>query len=142
MDLLIWSNHYSVSVDVIDEQHKKLMGLCNKLHRLIENKDADSKVQEVLSELVDYTLYHFQTEEELFSKVCYPHAKGHKAHHEKLVKEVSGVVERFNNGDTSIKETLMVFLTDWLKDHILKEDKAFGKFLSDQKKKEKSEEEL
>ena len=71
MDLLIWSNHYSVSVDVIDEQHKKLMGLCNKLHRLIENKDADSKVQEVLSELVDYTLYHFQTEEELFSKVCY-----------------------------------------------------------------------
>ena len=67
MDLLIWGHTYSIGNDLVDNQHKKLMELINTLHR-IESGESDEDINDVLNELVNYTVYHFKSEEELQQK--------------------------------------------------------------------------
>lgn len=128
MSLLIWSHVYSVGVEIVDEQHKVLMGLINEIHDMQMRDDPLSNMNMVLHKLVDYTIYHFQTEQKLFQELGYPEHEEHKGFHDKLIEEVSGFVKLFESGDAAAREKLMLFLTDWLKDHILGEDKKFGKY--------------
>jgi len=65
----------------------------------------------------------------MFQKYDYPAYEQHKSIHEKLIGEVEKNVDNFKCKDESTRENLMIFLTDWLKDHILGDDKKFGQFL-------------
>jgi len=138
MDLLIWGHTYSIGNDLVDNQHKKLMELINTLHR-IESGESDEDINDVLNELVNYTVYHFKSEEELQQKHNYPGYEAHKEIHKQLVSEVSKNLELLRTGDEAIKEKLMIFLTDWLKDHILGEDKKLGLYLQQQKSDEEED---
>lgn len=132
MELLVWTHTYNIGNELVDNQHKKLMHLINTLYDIQSGQKEDSQVQKVFQELVDYTVYHFQSEEELFQKHNYPEYQHHKQIHEQLVQEVAQYASAYEGGDAALKEKLMLFLTDWLKDHILGEDKKFGRFLQEQ----------
>ncbi|MBF0300227.1 MAG: hemerythrin family protein [Oligoflexia bacterium] len=125
MDLIVWSTVYSVSVEIIDEQHQRLMEMVNRLHRAQESNQGDDVTLRILDDLIEYTVYHFKTEEEMFEKSAYPNRERHISHHKALVGEVSKKVNDFKGNKEGIREQIMVFLTDWLKDHILAEDKEF-----------------
>jgi len=56
-----WDEKYSVNVDEIDEQHKKLVDLIKQLHDSLEDGSASETVGEVLNEMAEYTEYHFET---------------------------------------------------------------------------------
>jgi hemerythrin-like metal-binding protein len=131
MDLLIWSHSYSIGNAEVDTQHQKLIDLINKLHSSTEG-GATGDADIVLQELIDYTVYHFQSEEALQKSSGYPDYQAHKKRHEELVTQVSEKVAMYKSGDEAIMEKLMLFLVDWLKDHILGEDKKLGKYLSTQ----------
>jgi hemerythrin len=62
--------------------------------------------------------------------------------HKKLIAEVKNFLEMMNSNEESAKEKLMVFLTDWLKDHILGDDKKFGNYLKTHLATEKQEDDL
>lgn len=132
MELLIWSNTYSVGIDVIDEQHKTLIHLLNELHTIQQQQGGDEQVEAILDELVKYTVYHFSTEEEMFRKYNYPEYEHHKGIHERLIQDVKKNIDDFKGKNESTSENLMIFLTDWLKDHILGNDKKFGLFMKQQ----------
>lgn len=129
MDLLVWSHTYSIENETIDAQHKKLMQLLNDLHNVQSAGGGEGRVGGILNDLVDYTVYHFKAEEELQEKNNFPDLAYHKGVHQKLIQDVQGFLELLKNQDQTAKERLMVFLTNWLKDHILGDDKKFGRFL-------------
>ena len=131
MELLVWSHIYSVGDKTIDDQHRKLMQLLNDLHNVSGNGNEHDGVNTVLDELVNYTVYHFSSEENMFRQHGYPYAQEHEAIHKKLVSDVQHYIGLFKENDTAAREQLMVFLTNWLKDHILGDDKKFGKFLEE-----------
>jgi hemerythrin-like metal-binding protein len=131
-ELLVWSHAYSVGNEVVDDQHRKLIGFINTLYNIGDGPDAASDVEKVLGELIDYTVYHFGTEERLFAQHAYPRAGKHKTIHGALIDDVSAQLKHLAAGERAMREKLLVFLVDWLKDHILGEDKPFGKFLADQ----------
>jgi len=132
LDLLIWSHIYSVGNDEIDQQHQKLMQLINTLYHA-QYSGSSTQVSTILRELVDYTVYHFQAEEKIQQAFQYPEYSRHKQIHIDLIQEVSGYVDQLQKEDETIKERLMVFLSEWLKNHILGEDKKLGKFIRDSK---------
>lgn len=129
MDLIVWSHTYSIDNETVDTQHKKLMQLINDLHNVQSAGGDATRVGAILNELVDYTVYHFKAEEELQAKNNYPDLPQHKVVHQKLIQDVQGFLELLKKQDETAKERLMIFLTNWLKDHILGDDKKFGKFL-------------
>ncbi len=86
-------------------------------------------VDKILSDLAEYTVFHFAYEEDLFKQYDYPDYENHKKIHETLIAKVVGFQNDFNTGKATVTMDLMDFLTSWLKDHILKTDKAYAPFL-------------
>jgi hemerythrin len=54
MDLINWSNDYSVNIKDIDDQHVKLVNLINDLHSAMKLGKGGESLNRVISELVSY----------------------------------------------------------------------------------------
>ena len=78
--------------------------------------------------LVNYTLTHFSSEEKLMTAHGYPEFAHHKAEHAALIKKVQELGKKLQEGQISLTIEMSDFLSDWVKNHILKEDKAYIPF--------------
>ncbi|MCW8962845.1 MAG: bacteriohemerythrin, partial [Gammaproteobacteria bacterium] len=83
-----WKDEYSVGIDSIDQQHRKLLNLINQLQTAVNYSTGESFEQEALDELVDYTKTHFSYEEGLLEKYEYPGYEPHKAQHIEMINKV------------------------------------------------------
>jgi hemerythrin len=120
----------SVGVKVIDDDHKNLLGLANKLWDSIIAQRGKQVLGDILDELVKYTTFHFEREEQLFAYTSYPDAARHKKEHDDLTKQVLAIQKRYKDGAPALTLEVMNFLKDWLYDHILGSDGRFGPYLN------------
>ncbi len=132
MSLIAWNDTLSVGVREIDEQHRKLVQLINGLHDHMVAGDAREIMGKVLERIVQYTAFHFETEEKLMQQHAYTLSPAHVREHKNLVQTALALQSKFANGQTSITMETMTFLRDWLQHHILESDKALGRFLATQ----------
>lgn len=130
MAYMDWDASLETGLSVIDQQHKKLVGLVNELHDAMKGGKGRSVIGETLTALARYTDYHFNTEERAFDSYGYPQAAAHKAQHSALIKRVGELMTEFNAGRLTITIDTLQFLTDWVKTHIRQQDKAYVPFLS------------
>jgi len=128
MPLLEWSDDYSVGVGELDAHHRKLLDLLNKLHDAMLSGKAKSVIGEILRELTDYTVYHFQEEEKLMEKVEYSELEEHKKAHRKFIVSVGEYNILADKGlEAFLSSGISNFLGDWLKTHIGGMDKKYQK---------------
>lgn len=127
-----WTDEISVGIQEIDEQHKQMVDIINRLYDTIIHPTPDeTAVKAIMNDLVQYTAIHFAVEESLFRIFEYGDYENHKKHHEELRQEVMALNERVQNGSEKITVELMGFLRNWLKNHILIEDKRYAPVLID-----------
>ena len=132
MPLMTWNNSFSVGIDEMDIQHKKLFNLTNKLFEAMQSGKGKEILHGVLSELASYTRVHFEAEEQLMQKHNFPGLDEHKALHRQLLTKASDFINKFNSGDVRLSISLCDFLQDWLKIHISEQDKQYGKHIASQ----------
>jgi hemerythrin len=125
-----WDQRFSVNIKVIDEQHKKWIGMLNNLHDAMRLGKGRDMVGSVLGELVDYTKVHFSTEERLMEKYGYALYSGHKKLHEDMVREVELLQSKYEAGETTLTIDVMQFLKNWLSEHIIGTDRNYAPFLN------------
>lgn len=126
LPLFNWSDKFSLNIQKIDQQNKKLASSINCLY---ETKQADKEVlDKVLDELVDFTKTHFKKEEELMEQCGYPDYTVHKSEHDKLVQWLQDMLKKHYSGNTNITADIAIFLSDWLAEHILVKDKKYGEY--------------
>lgn len=126
---ITWSDEFSVGIESIDEQHKKLVNMIITLHDAIADGRASEVLDEIFNSLLDYTNYHFSYEDELFEKYDYPDAENHKKEHAELKRQVTQHRARLATGDRFMSEILLLkFIQDWLVNHIMKTDMKFAPF--------------
>ena len=130
MPLFQWSQNLSVNIKEIDNQHKKLVELINLLHDSMKSGKGKDVMGKILTDLTNYTVYHFGTEEKLFQQYGYSEYSKHKKEHDDLTKQVLEIKAKFESGNTSITIEVMNFLKDWLSKHILYTDKRYSGFLN------------
>src|SRR5665647_998347 len=98
MALIDWNDGLKLGVAVVDRQHKRLIGILNRLHEAtVEARGADV-ISEILDELIVYTATHFSLEEKYFAEFGYPDAEEHKLEHAALIEKVSAFVNDFEKG--------------------------------------------
>jgi len=124
----VWSDEYSVGIDEIDEQHKTLFAMVDKLHEAIMNKAGSAACRVILKELVDYTRVHFALEQTLMRVGKYPEYELHCRLHHELVEDVEALQQKIDSGHAAISFELLQFLRNWLTRHILSEDMKYGNF--------------
>ena len=83
----------------------------------------------LLAELTKFTKNHFANEEKLMATVHYPEMLAHIQQHEDLWRRVSEVEARFERGETAITIEVMLFLSDWIRNHEMVMDRRFGDYL-------------
>jgi hemerythrin-like metal-binding protein len=128
---LKWKPEYSVGIDVIDNDHKKLINLINQFQTASLHSTGDQFERDALNELVDYTVFHFQREEEMLQKNNYPDFDAHKKEHEAMVTKVKTMVEVFNQDKDKVIDDLLDYLKKWLINHINGTDQAYSEFMKD-----------
>ena len=126
-----WKDEYSVGIESIDRQHKKLIALINNLQTAVNYSAGAEFEQEALDELVDYTKTHFGYEEELMEKNGYPDFTTHRAEHELMISRVEQVLAEYKRNPDTAMQNAIDFLRDWLINHINGTDKQYSKFLID-----------
>lgn len=130
MALITWLPTFSVNLAPIDDQHKRLFDLINRLHdEIVVKKSRHEAIGAALENLIQYTQTHFELEERFLESMRYPELAQHKAEHKVLTKRVLKLQQDFTAGKTAVAGELMNLMHFWLREHILKADKRYGAFL-------------
>jgi hemerythrin len=124
-----WSEEYSIGIDYIDNDHKKLLHLLNQFSIAFDYAQCEEFERDALTELVSYTRYHFRREEKLMEDYNYPQLAEHKEEHQAMIDTVEGYVKIYNKeGHNSLKQVTNL-LEFWLINHIKESDKQYRDYL-------------
>lgn len=115
-----WRPAMSVDGGVIDDDHRRLLGIINSFERAHTTK---WDVATVLDDLKAYSIKHFRREEELQRQMGFPDADAHHDEHERLIGRLEQIVAAFDKANNEnlpkfIEHTTKL-LHDWLVDHII-----------------------
>lgn len=124
-----WESCYELGIAIIDEQHKTLVGIYNKLAKAFIAQKTSDILQDILKELNDYADFHFKTEEQLFIQKKLRGLEEHlQEHHNYLVKmkQFEDTIKLGINIDFS----LLSFIKKWWSDHILISDREYAQLIT------------
>lgn len=131
MSFMTWTDDMSVGIDTLDDDHKQLFAILN---RLVEGGGGGSSRQELqamLGELVDYANDHFSREEAMLASRNYPDLAKHREIHADFTGQVRAMAEEFeSSSNVMLKIDLILLLKDWLFDHILSTDMKYRPFVT------------
>lgn len=129
---LEWQDDFSVEVQEIDDQHKKIIGFINSLSENLGGPAIAQIQKNILREMTEYAQYHFETEEKYFDLFDYEDSAEHKMSHDTYEHTVGEFEKRLaildsNNDNDCASFTLDLtgFLEDWWVGHILHSDKKY-----------------
>lgn len=128
MSKITWNESFSVGVNVLDEQHHKIIDLINRFIDQ-ESQPFDREVLEsILSELIEYGFEHLKLEEDMLEEHDYPDFQKHKHEHLLYVQRVTRSAKRKKSLSEEEFIELGDFLNQWWTDHILEEDMKYRPF--------------
>lgn len=121
---------YLTGIKMIDMEHARLFEIANEIYDLQREEfivDKYDNIRKVLEELKEYTLLHFQHEEAYMESIQYKRMFTQKIQHDEFRKQIEewNLDDIDENQDETIREILTV-VTDWLVEHIMKNDKLIG----------------
>ncbi|RLD66375.1 MAG: hemerythrin [Bacteroidetes bacterium] len=129
---ITWNEFYELGIDKIDEQHKKLVDMINRLYDAFMEGKAQEITDEILDEMEQYAYYHFKTEEDIFSEYEYPDTETHLLLHTVFFEKTSLYKEEFIAGKEDIHYKLLDYLKDWLLNHIQGADVKYVEYFKKQ----------
>ncbi len=123
---LTWRESFECGHPVIDQQHKRLFRIGDKLiNAVLKNKDREV-IDDLLDELSQHITQHFATEESVMTRTKFPYLDEHKAQHAALLDKTHAVRERFRTGAIDV-HTLVGFVAyELVAEHIIQSDLKFG----------------
>jgi hemerythrin len=123
----VWENKYSVGNPEIDEQHKGMFELGNRLPELSNARD----IKPIIMRLYKHTREHFSHEEKMMKSIGFPLLAEHTLLHENLITQLNKISSQPLDADEAVYG-FKKFIHDWLIDHIMKEDNSYFQFSKEQ----------
>jgi hemerythrin-like metal-binding protein len=135
---LSFDDAFITGVAEIDDQHRNLVNMTNDAARRFADDASLELVRSLVQELLSYAIYHFRTEEELMLRYDYRsvHADDAARHiglHRAFAKRVVEVQEALDRQDYVDTATLVAFLADWIREHILGTDQHLAAHILDRR---------
>lgn len=116
--LIPWNGSLAVGHPAIDNDHRHLVALINRLHEAMLQRRGKDIGGGVLAELVQYTKDHFTREEGLMDAQHYSGGFEHKKQHKDLCTKLNTLVVDHEQSKITISMDTMRFLEQWLTNHI------------------------
>ena len=125
MPLITWGPQIETGIQIIDAQHKRLVGIINELNEAMKEDRSNEIMAATMAELVDYTHTHFGTEMRLLSNHGYDHFDEHIREHKIFTDQIEMYRDRVDAGSRSVDVSVMEYLREWLVNHITVSDRAY-----------------
>ncbi len=124
-DFIPWRGSFNTNIVEIDDQHKKLVALINELYKAYIEKQQKKIIEKVIDELINYTVYHFEIEENYFKQFEYENTEEHIKEHQEFVKSVESFKHKFGKNERVLTTEMLLFLQKWITGHILGSDMKY-----------------
>lgn len=128
---VVWEKKFDTGIPEIDEQHKKLVSLCNTFYtQLMSHKDVSvpsihESLVNAFKECVNYVIIHSAYEEKLFREAGYPGSEKHKKLHAAFTQRLLETLQKFQAANFTVTMQLAKFLCDWILTHIAYDDRLY-----------------
>tara|TARA_R110002167_G_scaffold64899_3_gene183487 strand:+ start:7990 stop:8397 length:408 start_codon:yes stop_codon:yes gene_type:complete len=129
MSIFVFDDSLKVGIAQIDEQHGRFVGYINDTWDALDQGKNQDEFLYILNRLLDYAMEHFTSEEALMREHGYPDYNAHKALHNDTAADLFDFDLRLLAGDPAESRAFLEFLTEWLKNHILKTDIELAAYL-------------
>jgi hemerythrin-like metal-binding protein len=120
--LVQWSDEYSINNAELDKHHEILFGILNKLYDNCAEADNTISLKPVINELISYTNYHFLSEEQHMISIGYNEVDNHISQHSIFIERIVQLQHEESINDYERSKELIVYLGNWLFNHVLIED--------------------
>jgi hemerythrin len=125
-----WRDDFHINVSTLDAQHRTMAELVNRLHRAVADRQAHHAIGAILTELIECTREHFETEERMMLEHGYPEYGAHMREHRDLMEQLETVRRKVTGGSGPVFAAAADFSSDWVMVHLLGSDKKLGAFLN------------
>jgi hemerythrin-like metal-binding protein len=123
--IITWDKKYSIGIEVIDNQHQKLVEHLNSYYESILNGKAKDEIDNILEKLIDYAVYHFSEEEKVMNSIKGSNFSSHFQEHKNFCLRVLELKAKAHSGE-EVSYELFDFMKDWVLTHILLVDQKIG----------------
>lgn len=130
MNLFVWTESLATGNPFIDQDHRELVHLVNRVLESIAAKDNGVGLITAMQALIAYSRAHFAREELEMKKINFANATLHMAEHATLLKQVQDTQDQLQAGKAIDQMDLYHFLTWWVKDHIRDLDQELAEALA------------
>jgi len=117
-----WNDSFSIGIDIIDEHHRYLFDLVNKLHRVITDKHGAREVARVLHGLSQYAQIHFRAEEKMMDHYGFAELEHQKHQHQHFESKLKTFYDELHINPLTAQFDMITYLKEWLVRHIVVED--------------------
>ncbi len=123
-----WDDKLAIGHDTVDSQHRNLVEILSAIEEGKKSGIQKSQMLVHIKDLLDYSGYHLQTEEQIMKAQAYPHMNEHVREHDEFRKQVTEFAQSFQSGSLLSTE-VFTFLRSWLLKHISGTDRRLGTWL-------------
>jgi len=128
MSIFVWNKSFELGIEQFDDHHRRLVGLLNKMYDDFAAGTSQESLESVLDELVDYATYHLAAEEHWMKEQRYPELQQHQEEHKGFSNRIVEIQKDYHGRKAKLSLEVLIYLKEWLSDHILKTDAAYGQF--------------
>ena len=125
-----WEPALSVDDALVDQQHKKLIELCEQAADCVDATGAlaHERFHTVLNDIYACASEHFRTEETLLASHDYPEFTEHKREHEDFMTHMAEFLYATIEGSME-RSALYHYLEAWFNQHKLESDMRYKRYL-------------
>ena len=122
MALLEWKDEYSTGIADVDDEHRDLIDIVNRLHDLMLAEDSKLTVPAFFDGLIKGVSAHFALEERIMDESGYQQAAQHREDHDRLLDELRELKETFGHAEEVDSVDLAMRLEPWFSRHLAMHD--------------------
>jgi len=131
--MIVWKEEFVTGIPIIDEQHRKLFEMGERLYGMLDRPEASDhseELKQVLKELTGYAKYHFEFEEGLLEAAGYPALEVQEREHKQFfdkIEELSAKDLEMNPLETA--REILDYVLQWIGTHILEKDMDYQTYV-------------
>lgn len=123
-------DEYLTGIEEIDNEHRQLFEIAQEAYQLMKNEfiiDKYDDIKAILRRLKEYTIMHFEHEEEYMESINYKRLFSQKIQHNAFKEKLEEWnLEDIDENSEEMITKILEFLADWLVNHILYTDKQIS----------------
>ena len=131
--LVTWGKDLEFGIPAIDDEHKRLMDLANRVYVMVKTVDDPVVLKNAFTELRSYASRHFSDEEAFMTRIGYPDAAEHRAQHQTFIERLDALAEDYRTGAPIRGIDVIGLLGNWWQGHIKGSDGKVAEFAAARK---------